>query len=508
MSYAELRRDCSRVLLLAATLLFASSLSAKETADSADADERPFPPSYITTDGAKPHASLTPDDWTDPRICGQCHSRQYQGWQGSMHSHAFHDPVFQALWALAEKDESVDVFNHCASCHSPIGTVTNTIQFDPDKGEHGGFVAPELAAQGVTCDVCHTISGSNFQETAVLEHGNASFVMSPGNVKRATLKDAKSPFHETGYSEHHAESAFCGNCHQIFNPVTNYPVERTYDEWKYSIYAQKGIQCQDCHMVPVEAAIEVADTLKRPGELKNNDLGGYAAMGGPYREVVHDHRFVGGNAVITAAMDGTGTDSDNYHDAIKRLQSVASLSLKIKRGKKGQYKLRVKVKNERAGHNLPTSLTEVRQVWLEVVVKDDKGRELLRSGTITAENNRPDDSVWFGAHAVDVDGNDTILPWKVAYFTEFNTIPPKGYKYGRYGFTLPEDATKVTVTAKLHYQSFSQDVANLLLGEDAPRIPVIEMASIERIYDVNEMNLPSTEDIKKAGNTTAANASH
>lgn len=476
-----------------------------ESATDERANKQPFPPSYITTDGAKPHAALTPDDWTDARICGQCHSRQYQGWKGSMHSHAFHDPVFQALWALAEKDESVDVFNHCASCHSPIGTLTKTIQFDPDKGEHGGFVTGEIAGQGVSCDVCHTMSGTNFQDTAVLEHGNASFEISPGPKKRATLKDAKSPFHETEYSEHHSQSAFCGNCHQIFNPVTNYPVERTYDEWKYSIYAQKGIQCQDCHMVPVDAAIEVADTMKRPGELKNNDLGGYAAMGGPYRAVVHDHRFVGGNAVITAAMDGTGTDNDNYQDAIQRLQNVASLSLKIKRGKGKQYKLRVKVKNDRAGHNLPTSLTEVRQVWLEVIVKDDKGRELLRSGTITSENNRPDDSVWFGAHAVDVDGNDTILPWKVAYFTEFNTIPPKGYKYGRYGFTLPDDATKVSVIAKLHYQSFSQKVANLLLGGDAPKIPVIEMASIERVYKVNELNLPVVDASLPSGNKTAAN---
>lgn len=508
MISVDLLSGCGRAALLATLFLFASGVSAKGSDAPVKNEERPFPPSYITVDSEKPHGSLTPDDWTDPRICGQCHSRQYQGWQGSMHSHAFKDPVFQALWALAEKDESVDVRNHCSSCHSPIGTITNTIAFDPNEGTHGKFSAPEIAAQGVSCDVCHTITGSNFQETAVLEHGNASIQISPGNTKHSTLKDAKSPFHATAYSEMHSQSAFCGNCHQIFNPVTNYPAERTYDEWKYSIYAQKGIQCQDCHMVPVEAAIEVADTLKRPSELKNNDLGGYAAMGGPYREVVHDHRFVGGNTVITAAMDGTGTDNDNYQDAIKRLQSVAKLSLKIKRGVKGQYKLRVKVKNERAGHNLPTSLTEIRQLWLEVIVKDDKGRELLRSGTLTDENNRPDDAVWFGAHAVDVDGNETILPWKVAYFTEFNTIPSKGYRYGRYGFSLPDDAQKVTVTAKLHYQSFSQRVANLLLGDDAPKIPVIEMTSIERVFAVNELNLPSTDDLKGTANKTAANTGH
>lgn len=445
-----------------------------------------FPPSYISVNTPKKHESLTPDDWTDPRICGQCHSRQYKGWNGSMHSNSFKDPVFQALWALAEKDKEVDVFNHCASCHSPIGTITKTIKFDPKLGAHGGFTAPPKAAQGVTCDVCHTISGSNVQETAVLEHGNASYEISPGGVKRASLKDAVSPFHETEYSDLHTKSEFCGNCHQIFNPVTNYPVERTYDEWKYSIYAQKGIQCQDCHMVPVAAAIEVADTLKRPEDLKLNDLSGYAALGGPYRKVIHDHRFVGGNTVVTAALDGKETD--NYKDAVKRLQSVASLKLKIVPGMNRNYGLRVKVYNDRAGHNLPTSLTEVRQIWLEVVVTDDKGHELMRSGTIDEHNEIPDDSVIFNAHAVDVEGKDTILPWKVAYFTEINTIPPKGYKYGRYAFTLPDDATRVTVKAKLHYRSFSQGVADLLLADKAPTVPSIEMTAIERVYSVSELN--------------------
>ena len=477
--------------------LFAMVFSGSALAKQEPSETQPYPPSYLTVQSDKPHASLSPDDWTDARICGQCHSRAYKGWEGSMHSHAFKDPVFQALWALAEKDETVDVRNHCGGCHSAVGTITNTIEFDPSLGEHGGFTAPTVAAQGVSCDVCHTISATNLQNTAVLEHGNTSFEITPGDTKRASLKDAVSPYHKTEYSELHAKSDFCGNCHNIFNPVTNYPVERTYDEWKYSIYAQKGIQCQDCHMVPVDAAIEVADTLKRPGELKNSDLSGYAALGGPYRKVVHDHRFVGGNYVITAALDGTGTDNDNYQDSLKRLQTAASLELKVKPGKEGHYKLKVKVNNDRAGHNLPTSLTEVREVWLEVVVKDDKGRELLRSGTLDENNEMPKESVRFGAHAVDIDGNDTLLPWKIAYFTEFNTIPPKGYKYGRYGFALPQDAEKVTVTARLHYRSFSQGLADMLLGDAAPTVPAVEMAKVERVYTIAELHTDYQKKEKK-----------
>lgn len=158
-------------------------------------DERRFPPSYVSTEA---HREVKPEDWKDPRICGQCHSAQYEGWNGSMHSNAFKDPVYQALWALAEKVDP-SMRNHCGTCHTPIGITTGTVEFHPDEGLHGKFTAPPIAEMGVSCDVCHTISGTNLQKTAVLEHGNASFIVSPGEKKRATLKDAESPYHQTEY---------------------------------------------------------------------------------------------------------------------------------------------------------------------------------------------------------------------------------------------------------------------------------------------------------------------
>lgn len=457
-------------------------------------DDRRFPPSYVSTEG---HKEVTPEQWTDARICGQCHTEQYQGWNGSMHSNAFKDPVYQALWALAEKADP-EMHNHCGTCHTPVGITTKTVEFHPDEGLHGKFTGPPMAEQGVSCDVCHTISGTNLEKTAVLEHGNASFIVSPGNKKRATLVDAKSPFHETEYSEHHSKSDFCGNCHNIFHPGNNFPIERTYDEWKYSIYAQNGIQCQDCHMVPVDIANKVADTLTRPEDLNDPSLEGFAALGGKWRKVIHKHGFVGGNAVVTAAINA-GKEGDikredlgknsNYAEAIKRLQSVASLKFYIQNGDDHLHRLKVKVTNERAGHHLPTSLTEVRQVWLEVVVKDDKGRELMRSGSLNPDNDLPKDTVIFNAHAVDENGQDTIFPWEIVRFVDINTIPPKGYKYGKYYFNVADDATEFTVTATLHYRSFAQSTADLLLGKGAVKVPSVEMVKLEKTYKVGELKV-------------------
>ena len=491
------RRARQGSALLIALAFTASGAAAAPKAEKGRVDQaRPFPPSYITIEG---HKSVKPEDWKDPRLCGQCHTVQYEGWNGSMHSNAFRDPVFQALWSLAEKADPI-LRNHCGACHTAIGTATQTVEFVPGLGVHGGFKAPEVAEQGVGCDVCHTISGTNVNKTAVLEHGNSSYVLAPGNVKRAGLADAKSPYHDTTKSEHHQKSDFCGNCHNIFHPTNNFPVERTYDEWKYSVYAQNGIQCQDCHMVPVEVANKVADTMTRPENMTDSPLEGFAALGGPLRKVVHTHGFIGGNAVIVKALgkdkvenaEDLGRDK-NYGEAVKRLKSAASLHAFV--AKKGDplHELTVKVTNERAGHHLPTSLTEVRQIWLEVVVTDDQGREVFRNGTLDANNEVPKDAVVFNAHAADKNGQYTQLPWEIARFTDVNTIPPKGYKYARYYFNTPADAKSLKVATKLHYRSFAQQLADLLLGKGAVTVPSIEMAALEEIVDLSELQTASAD---------------
>jgi len=218
---------------------------------SAENTKSPFYPSLINTHTGKPVKS---SEFMSPNICGGCHTDIYTQWKGSMHSHAYVDPVFQALWKLGSKETEGLTDKLCAGCHTGIGTVSGEIVMKDDE-----FQVSDIAKQGVQCDLCHTVVRSTFLETPTHEPQNASIVLEPGEVKRGPYKDAVSPFHETAYSELHTKSEFCANCHHVFHPVTNFHIERTYDEWKYSIYAQNDIQCQDCHMMPIEQAIERAD---------------------------------------------------------------------------------------------------------------------------------------------------------------------------------------------------------------------------------------------------------
>lgn len=442
---------------------------------------------------------VTPDSWEDPAICGGCHTTQYQGWKGSMHSNSFKDPLFQAEWALAEKDLGGNISNLCGGCHSPVGMLTKTIKFDPALGKHGGFSAPPIAENGVFCDVCHTISGSTFQKSSVMEHGNGSYQSSPGPVKRGPIKDAKSPYHETTYSEHHTQAAFCGNCHNIFNPLNQFPLERTYDEWKYSVYAQNGVQCQDCHMVPVETAMRVADSLTPAAKLKDHGLGGKAGIGAEVeRDIVHGHGFVGGNAVITAVL---GDPDSRRHAgiAVKRLRNVADVDVSLNRvpGQSGMNQLAVKVTNRRAGHDLPTSLTFVRELWVDVTVTDQTGRILLRSGALDNHDEVDPTATMFKNYAVDKQGKPAQFIWTVERFERRNTIPPKGHHISNYYFNVNDDVKQLIVRAKLNYRSASQHFVDHLLGEGKIKVPVITMNDIETVYSMPSLKVASTIDHNK-----------
>ncbi|MGV6859401.1 MAG: multiheme c-type cytochrome [bacterium] len=439
-----------------------------------DEEKLPFPPMFVTTN--KGQEKLTELDFEDPSVCAGCHPKQYEGWKTSMHANSFKDPVYQALWDLGEKETNGGLMNECGICHSPIGTLTGATEHDKKAGK---FTSSKLGEQGVSCDVCHTISKSNFLQTTMVEHGNASFHIAPegpGGTKRGPFSDAVSPYHKTAKSDLHTKADFCGNCHQIFNSKSGFPVERTYDEWKYSAYARKGIVCQDCHMNEVDVAVKVAQQMKTPDKLKGVDLSGKASIvSNKVRKVVHKHEFVGGNMFVPKLLHGENNKTSE--EAIKRLQSAAELSLKVAKRKDGLTDLRVTVKNVGSGHNLPTSLTDVREVWVEVVVKDRKGKIIYSNGVMDKHRSlNYDDVTMFRSVAIDDKGKETHKPWEVMQFVSNTSIPPKGHSTSKYIFSVPKKAGKVTIEVRLNYRSYPQHLANELFGEGKVQIPVVEMA--------------------------------
>lgn len=359
-------------------------------------------------------AEFTAADFIGDAYCRGCHSMLHDQWRTSMHAKSYSDEVYRKTVDFAVSDmggsESADgrtIQSFCLTCHTPIGTLIGEI---PPKSQ--------IAASGINCDFCHTVEDTN-------GIGNASYVSSPGNVKRGPYVDAISPSHDTTLSTLHTRSEFCGMCHDVYHPTNGLPLEQTYTEWKNGPYAAENVQCQHCMM----------------GEIRNTQ----AAIQGPKREVVFGHVFAGGNFTL-----------GNKDMALKRLRSAATISIKTdkKNAKPGDtVKVDVKLTNSGAGHKLPTGLTEARDMRLVVSAKYANGK----SQDLFEEK--------FGTVLEDAAGkhDGTVQVWRAVKVFSDNRIAPRESKDFTNSFTIPEKAAGAyTFEATLKYRSANQETTENL----------------------------------------------
>jgi len=222
-------------------------------------------------------------------------------------------------------------------------------------------------------------------------------------------------------------------------------------------------------MMPVEMAITAADTLerqKRPGK---------ASTIGPIRESIHVHTFVGGNPVM---REGSVTGRPGK-DAEKRLQSAVLLDADAVVSN-GKGTLTVEVSNERAGHNIPTGMPGLRQVWLEVLIRDTNGGVLHHSGSLDQEGRIDTGAIRFGPEPIDNQGHITCKPWEVKGFGNDTSIPPRGKITRVVEFAVPDNVTwPLYAKVVLRYRGFPQSLLNEILPKAAVRTPVFDMASRE-----------------------------
>ena len=465
---------------LCAPFIFAPLALAAGTHMETDKEFYPNAPSLVKW-------NKTGAEFTPPETCGECHPQQYEEWTGSMHALAFQDPVYQGELNMAIKAVGHDIAKQCEGCHSAAALVTGEI-----KGAGLAGLSP-LAKAGVSCDVCHSISGHTHWQTPYHQPENGSIILSPGKdtddgpvltkygpfpVEEGCGED----FHECVESPLFLQSELCASCHQVFHYKTHTPLEATYMEWKNGPYAANNIHCQDCHMVEIDTFKRSADEFIRPK-----------------REEYH-HYFNGANFLLyhlteLAAKKAGDADlaanaNNKFQMAVARLQSAADLEVKpIYRNNK-LAEIKVRVKNLRAGHNLPTSLTNIRQMWIEVTAKDKDGKVIMTTGTVDAKGKLPDDVRLLNSDGQTDAFHFALDPWAIQSFSRHDTIPPKGYKDVHYGLAA-EKGQPISVEVKLRYRQADQKVAEKLLSvvpddihleaiygiKEVPILPVIDMVT-------------------------------
>jgi len=358
--------------------------------------------------------------------CG-CHAAFMEQWGVSMHAKALTDPIYLYELELGEEATGGALGPFCNACHAPVAVMAGELVSLDHSAVSG------VGMEGVTCDFCHQVTGT---KGGVI--GDTSTAVSGNGVKLANIQDPQAP-HPAGYSEFHETAEFCGNCHNVNHPGNGMHLEATYTEWKNSPYAAAGIVCQDCHMTP------------GPGVTKPRE--GVAGGGGPARDHVYTMTFAGGNVALGDAAR-----------AEERLRAAATLDLDVPEVvKRGEVPVTTTITNSGAGHYLPTGLTEVRQMWLEVTATDENGDEIL--------NERRE----FGSVLRDAEGEYPVYLWDAVAFQSDDRIPPQGSTSNEYSF--PMVSGPVTVKAALYYRSCSEEIAEKA-GVDVPTTTMAEAVRV------------------------------
>lgn len=476
-----MKRNIFTKLLLTGTLILLPVGTAMAGEPSMSLDKKLFPYAPSLLNWQKSKAPFTP-----PETCAECHPDQYNEWRGSMHALAFQDPVYQGELNKAVKAVGHDIARQCEGCHSPAGLVTGEIKGPGLKG-----LGP-VAMAGVSCDMCHSVSGHNGWQTPYHQPENGSLILSPGKetadgvvlTKYGPYKgDAEcgGGFHECVESPLHKQTEICASCHQVHHYESHTPIESTYREWKDGPYGANNIGCQDCHMVDFETFLKTADTMRKPQR-------------GEYR-----HYFNGANFLLyflaEQAAKKAGDEElaagvhQKYEMAVSRLKSAADLEITPVYRDSALAEIKVRVKNVRAGHNLPTSLTNVRQLWLEITAKDENGKVIMTTGTVSDKGELPEEVRLFNSDGMGKGFHFAIDPWEVVAFSRHDTIPPKGYKDVHYGINTPPASKVIYVEATLRYRQADQKVAEALLSavpadidleavyglKSVPILPVVDM---------------------------------
>lgn len=377
--------------------------------------------------------------------CKNCHERIVTQHAFSAHAAAYSNPIFQAqlydqlLPRIAAEPGLEKEARSCLACHSPIAYLQNGGRIVEPSEVHPGF-------QGVTCDFCHTIRGYRGDVP-----GNANYISVPGETKLGPLRISGNWHH--AYSELISKSEFCAICHSTQN-THGLKLRTTYEEWKASSYAKRGIQCQDCHMSARGMLVDGKPQFEK---------GPIARLTGgrtppPERDHLHSHRFPGAHTVQ---------------------QLVGALTLKVvplprplKPGER--IEIAIDVENTHVGHKVPSGSVELRVFWLEVRValSDEDEGVLLRArpgapgrppldvaGASELEQallrgDVPEGSRVYRAVVADAAGRPTLLNYEGRSILFDNRLGAAETRREVYDYVVPdhlEDDNDLHVTATLKY---------------------------------------------------------
>ena len=357
--------------------------------------------------------------FTSAEKCGVCHVDLYQQWQTSAHSRAAVDPVFWQFFQQAARDQKDLSAAACLTCHSPVGSVTK--EFSVTGRVSFPVQLSAVGREGVTCDFCHTIQGGEYFGknigVGVYRYGHKGDTA----TKYGTHADATTTEHATEVSPFLKNAEFCGICHKFTHPVSDTVWQDTYAEWKDGPYAKEGRTCQDCHM-PTYA--------------------GRGTIDGPLRTNLSAHVFPG-----------------SHSDMIKKAATVSVWAGRKPKSLIRSLQVKALVSNSGSGHLMPTGIPGIRQMWLEVSVRNPNNVEVA---------SRKSE---FLIEILGADGKPA-MPWNAVNFGRDTRIAPRKSRETVFDVPLPAPGEPVEVKAVVYYRQISENAAQAVGIKASPAIEI------------------------------------
>ena len=461
------------------------------TATNATQGDNPFFPAGVRL------APASRSTGADADYCGRigCHATALREWHGSAHRQAGADPVYRRVLGEYRAQAGTKAALWCAGCHEPLRVVqSGGLSLTAASG------AAHSANEGVDCVTCHAMTDVSART------GNGRFTLSlPQNYPFAErqkgwqrrlhdfLLHVRPTPHQTAYlkPEIHAGSEFCGTCHrQSFNvPQNGYQFVHGSDEWgtwqsgpfsgrsarTAGLRTETPRSCQDCH-----------SPHRADGSFSHASAAGLRWSAVPARERlltspepdVHPR----GLSVDVFALRRL-TKLGQQEEWIAPLDTPRAVTA-LRAGE--TCLLDIVVSNRDTGHEFPAGYMDIEEAWLEVTLRDSRGRVLAESGQ-TRPNGAalPADTHAYRSIPLDRAGNalNHHELWKQVTTATRRSIPSGGSDIARYRMTLPHVFTPpLTIQARLRYRALRPDFAQWV-GISTP--PITTLAEAQTMVPPN-----------------------
>ncbi len=322
-------------------------------------------------------------------------------WRATMMANSARDPYWQASVRREAIDHPTavhEIEDECSVCHMPMArTLAVANGRAPRIFAHlapgAALVSPEarLAADGVSCALCHQITADRFGtpesftggyvvNTAGPAVGRPVFGPFPVDAGRARLMHSATGF-LPAEGAHVRQSEMCATCHTLYTKalgpdgkvVGRLPEQVPYLEWRHSAFRAER-SCQSCHMPVVAEPTRIASVMGEPrqGVARHNFRGGNFFM----LRMLNRYRVELGVEALPQELDAA------VNTTLEHLRSEsASLAIAGAAIAAGRLAADVVVTNL-AGHKLPTAYPS-RRAWLHVAVRDGAGAVVFESGAIS-----------------------------------------------------------------------------------------------------------------------------